>query len=184
MISLNKEKELVADYVVFDLETTGFDPKLDRIIEIGALKYQNNELVDELSILVNPGVPIPEIITAITGINDELVKKASKIEEALPEFLDFIDNLPLVAHNARFDLAFIEENIIRLGLNMITNTNIDTVPLARKYIKGVYNHKLETLKKYFQLPYSSHRSVEDCRTTNYVYQYCKNKAQIGSTILN
>ena len=178
MISLNREKNLVDDYVVFDLETTGFDPKYAKINEIGALKYRNNELVDELSILVNPGVPIPDVITMITGIDDELVSSAITIEEAMPKFIQFIEDLPLVAHNSRFDLSFIEENIINLNLPMITNTNIDTVILARKYIKGVYNHKLETLKNYFHLMYSSHRSIEDCLTTNHVYQYCKNRARM------
>ncbi len=178
MISLNREKNLVDDYVVFDLETTGFDPKTSKIIEIGALKYRNNELVDELSLLVNPGCPIPDVITMITGIDDELVKNAISIEEALPQFITFIEDLPLVAHNSRFDLSFIEENIQALKLPMITNTNIDTVYLARKYIKGVYNHKLETLKNYFRLTYSSHRSIEDCLTTNHVYQYCKSKALV------
>ena len=178
MISFNREKNLVDDYVVFDLETTGLDPKLSRIIEIGALKYRNNKLVEELSILVNPGCPIPDIITAITGIDDDTVKDAISIEEALPKFIAFIEDLPLVAHNSRFDLSFIEENILELGLPMIKNTNIDTVYLARKYIKNVYNHKLETLKDYFGLTYSSHRSVEDCLTTNYVYQYCKSMALV------
>ena len=86
--------------------------------------------------------------------------------------------MPLVAHNSRFDLSFIEENILELGLPMIKNTNIDTVYLARKYINNVYNHKLETLKDHFGLTYSSHRSVEDCLTTNYVYQYCKEQALV------
>ena len=178
MISLNREKKLVDDYVVFDLETTGFDPKTSKIIEIGALKYRNNKLVDELSILVNPECLIPDIITAITGIDDDLVRDAVTIDIALPQFITFIEDLPLVAHNSRFDLSFIEENILNLHLPMITNTNIDTVYLARKYIKDVYNHKLETLKDYFHLTYSSHRSVEDCLTTNYVYQYCKEQAQV------
>lgn len=178
MISLNKEKRFVDDYVVFDLETTGFDPKTAKIIEIGALKYKNNELIEELSILVNPECEIPDVITMITGIDDELVKNAITIEEALPQFIQFIEDLPLVAHNSNFDLSFIEENINRLHLAMITNKNIDTVLLARKYIKGVYNHKLETLKNYFRLTYSSHRSIEDCLTTNYVYQYCKSKAEV------
>ena len=178
MIEFHREKTLVDDYVVFDLETTGFDPKVSKIIEIGALKYRNNELVDELSILVNPGCSIPPIITAITGIDDELVKDAKTIKEALPQFILFIEDLPLVAHNSRFDLSFIEENILALGLPMINNTNIDTVFLARKYIKNVYNHKLETLKNHFGLTYSSHRSLEDCFTTNYVYQYCKEQAFI------
>lgn len=178
MISFNREKNLVDDYVVFDLETTGFDPKISRIIEIGALKYKNNELVEELSILVNPGCSIPDVITAITGIDDEMVSDAISIKEALPKFIAFIEDLPLVAHNSRFDLSFIEENILQLGLPMIKNTNIDTVYLARKYIKNVYNHKLETLKDHFGLTYSSHRSVEDCLTTNYVYQYCKEQALV------
>ena len=178
MIYYNREKRLVDDYVVFDLETTGLDPKTSEIIEIGALKYKNNELVDELSILVNPKCLIPSVITALTGIHDDTVKRAPTIEEALPKFLAFIEDLPLVAHNSRFDLSFIEENIIRLGLPMIKNSNIDTVYLARKYIKSVYNHKLETLKDYFRLTYSSHRSLEDCYTTNYVYQYCKEQALV------
>lgn len=178
MISLNREKKFVDDYVVFDLETTGFDPKTARIIEIGALKYKNNELVEELSILVNPECEILDVITMITGIDDELVKNAITIEEALPQFIQFIEDLPLVAHNSNFDLSFIEENINRLELPMITNKNIDTVYLARKYIKGVFNHKLETLKNYFRLTYSSHRSIEDCLTTNHVYQYCKSKAEV------
>ena len=178
MISLNREKKFVDDYVVFDLETTGFDPKTARIIEIGALKYKNNELVEELSILVNPECEIPDVITMITGIDDELVKNAITIEEALPQFIQFIEDLPLVAHNSNFDLSFIEENINRLELPMIIDRNIDTVYLARKYIKGVFNHKLETLKNYFRLTYSSHRSIEDCLTTNHVYQYCKSKAEV------
>ena len=115
MISLNREKKLVDDYVVFDLETTGFDPKSSRIIEIGALKYRNNELVEELSLLVNPGCPIPDVITMITGIDDELVKNAISIEEAMPKFISFIEDLPLVAHNSKFDLSFIEENILNLN---------------------------------------------------------------------
>ena len=106
------------------------------------------------------------------------MKNAITIEEALPQFIQFIEDLPLVAHNSNFDLSFIEENINRLHLAMITNKNIDTVLLARKYIKGVYNHKLETLKNYFRLTYSSHRSIEDCLTTNHVYQYCKSKAEV------
>lgn len=178
MISLNKEKNLVDDYVVFDLETTGFDPKTAKIIEIGALKYRNNELIEEFSVLINPKCSIPDVITAITGIDDELVSNAIFIEEALPKFIAFIEDLPLVAHNSSFDLSFIEENINSLHLPMITNKNIDTVYLARKYIKGVFNHKLETLKNYFHLTYSSHRSIEDCLTTNHVYQYCKNKATV------
>lgn len=176
MIALNKEKEFVSDYVVFDLETTGLEASSDRIIEIGALKYKNNELVDEFSILINPEIELPPVITKITGLKDEDLKDKETIENVLPKFITFIEDLPLIAHNSEFDLGFIEGNIKRLGLNMISNKNIDTIEIARIYIPKAYNYKLETLKKYFHLEYGSHRSVDDCKTTNYVYQYCKDKA--------
>lgn len=176
MIVLNKEEAFVSDYVVFDLETTGLDATNDRIIEIGALKYQNNELVDEFSVLINPEVELPPIIIRITGLNDKDLQDKKTIDSVLPEFLSFIGDYTLIAHNSEFDLGFIEENIKRLNLEMINNKNIDTIEIARKYIPKAYNYKLETLKKYFHLEFGSHRSVDDCKTTNYVYQYCKDKA--------
>lgn len=176
MIVQNKEKEFVGDYVIFDLETTGLESTTDKIIEIGALKYKNNKLVDEFSILINPEIKLPSVITQITGLTDEDLKDKETIDNALPKFISFIEDLTLIAHNSEFDLGFIEENIKRLGLEMITNKNIDTIEIARIYIPKAYNYKLETLKKYFHLEYGSHRSVDDCKTTNYVYQYCKDKA--------
>ena len=178
MIYLNKEEKLVDDYIVFDLETTGLEPLESKIIEIGALKYKNNELVDEFSVLINPECEIPDIITKITGIDEETIISAPTIEEILPIFIDFIEGLPLIAHNSCFDLGFIEENIKSLNLNMINNKNIDTLELAKKYIPKAYNYKLETLKKYFKLDFGSHRSIDDCKTTNYIYQYCKKKALV------
>ena len=178
MISLNKELNFVSDYVVFDLETTGLEAKDSKIIEIGALKYKNNVLVEEFSFLINPECDIPEVITNITGINNSIVKNKPTIKEVMPKFIDFIEDLTLVAHNASFDLSFIEENFKQLNLPMITNKNIDTLELSKEYIPKAYNHKLETLKKYFKLDYSSHRSIDDCKTTNYVYEYCKKKALV------
>lgn len=178
MIYLNSAKTLVDDYVVFDLETTGLDPFTCKIIEIGALKYKNNELVDEFSFLINPDCPISSTITNITGIDNETIKDAPKIAEILPKFITFIEDLTLIAHNSSFDLSFIEENIKNLHLDMIKNPNIDTVALAKEYLPQVYNYKLTTLKNYFKLDFGSHRSVDDCKTTNYVYQYCKKKAHV------
>lgn len=178
MLELNKEEKLVDSYVVFDLETTGLESSLCEIIEIGALKYKNNELVEEFSVLVKPDKSISDEITRITGISNEMVMNAFGIDKVLPDFLTFIEDLPLVAHNSSFDLSFIEENIKRLGLPMIKNTNIDTVELARTYIPKAYNYKLTTLKNYFKLDYGSHRSIDDCKTTNYVYEYCKKAALV------
>ena len=94
--------------------------------------------------------------------------------------MEFIGDFVLIAHNSSFDLSFIEDNIKRLKLPMINNKNIDTVEIARKYLPQVYNYKLTTLKNYFKLDFGSHRSVDDCRTTNYVYQYCKKKALVNN----
>ncbi len=178
MMYLNKEKDLVSDYVVFDLETTGLYPNKDEIIEIGALKYKDDKLVDEFSVLINPECLISSEITGITGIDNEMIKNAPTIREVMPEFIKFIGDLPLIAHNSSFDLSFIEDKIIKLGLLELKNTNIDTVELARKYIPKAYNYKLTTLKNYFKLDFGSHRSVDDCKTTNYVYQYCKKQALV------
>lgn len=172
-----KIRKLVNDYVVFDLETTGFDSKSDKIIEIGALKYKNNELIDTFNILINPKIHISSRITEITGINDDMVKDCNVIEQVLPKFIEWIEDYTLIAHNGSFDLGFIEAKINELNLNMIENKNIDTLYLSRKWILDVENHKLETLKKHFKLRYGSHRALEDCYVTNYIYQYCKAKKE-------
>lgn len=170
---LHSTRKFVDDYVVFDLETTGFDPYTDKIIEIGALKYQDNNLVAKFSELVNPQTFIPEKITQITGISDNDVKSARTIEEVLPDFLNFIEDYPLVAHNNSFDVKFLLANLQAQKLDCISNKTIDTLSLSRKYLPNLKDHKLETLKKYFKLDNISHRSIADCEVTNVVYQYCK-----------
>jgi DNA polymerase III epsilon subunit family exonuclease len=168
--------KFVNSYVVFDTETTGLKDQTDRIIEIGALKYINDELVDEFDVLINPETDIPEIITTITGITNEMVKDAKKIDEVLPLFMEFVGDLPVICHNAPFDIGFINASLRKCHMESMTNHTIDTVLLAKEYIPQAYNYKLETLKKYFKLDYGSHRSVDDCRTTNFVYQECKKRA--------
>ena len=168
--------KFVDSYVVFDTETTGLNDQEDRIIEIGALKYENNELVAEFSYLINPNIEISEIITRITGITNEMLENEKTIEEILPKFLDFIGDLPVICHNVPFDIGFINASLKRLNLNIIPNKTIDTIELAHEYIPKAYNYKLETLKNYFHLNFGSHRSIEDCKSTNYIYQECKKRA--------
>ncbi|MCI8575811.1 MAG: hypothetical protein HFI09_05010 [Bacilli bacterium] len=168
--------KFVNSYVVFDTETTGLKDQTDQIIEIGALKYINDELVDEFEVLINPEEDIPEIITTITGITNEMVMGEKTIEEVLPLFMEFIGDLPVVCHNAPFDIGFINASLKKCGMDIMKNDAIDTVLLAREYIPQAYNYKLETLKKYFKLDFGSHRSVDDCKTTNFVYQECKKRA--------
>lgn len=170
----------VDDYVVFDIETTGLNKDKDFIIEIGALKYRNNILVDEFSYLINPNISLPQIITDITGIKDRDLIGKDTIDVILPKFIEFIEDLPLIAHNNSFDLGFINKNLSNLNLSELNNENIDTLELSKKYLPQMYNFKLETLKKYFNIKQISHRAIGDCHTANYVYQECKKRALVNN----
>lgn len=140
-------RDFVDDYVVFDLETTGLDKHSDEIIEIGALKYKNNKLINKFNMLIKPKHLIPGQITKITGIRNEDVKNADDISVVFPEFLSFIEDYPLIAHNISFDVGFILLNLYRQHIKCISNNTCDTLSLAKKYIHNLPNYKLETLKK-------------------------------------
>ncbi|MBE6149830.1 MAG: hypothetical protein E7170_03825 [Firmicutes bacterium] len=163
------------DYVIFDIETTGLDCFNDKIIEIGAVKVKNNEIIEEFNYLINPNIKLPEVIINITGITDEDLNNKKTIDVILPKFIEFIEDYPLLAHNNSFDLSFINENIKKLNLGKLNNTMVDTLELSRKYLTHMYNHKLETLKKYYNIKEVSHRAIGDCKTTYYIYQEIKKK---------
>ncbi|PQZ57160.1 MULTISPECIES: 3'-5' exonuclease [Bacillus] len=163
---------LPLDYVVIDFETTGFNPYNDKIIQVAAVKYHNHELVDQFVSYVNPERPIPSRITSLTGITNYRVSDAPTIEEVLPLFLAFLDANVIVAHNASFDMRFLKSNVNMLGLPEPKNKVIDTVFLAKKYMKHAPNHKLETLKRMLGIRLSSHNAFDDCITCAAVYQKC------------
>ena len=165
--------ELPNDYIVFDVETTGLDPRTDKITEIGALKYKDNKLIDKFQKLINPRIHITAKIYLLTGINDEMVKNCSGIENVLPDFIKFIENYTLVAHNAKFDTSFIACKLQEHNMSLFRNKVIDTLYLSREALKYMDSYSLAYLKDYFKLSFGSHRAIEDCYTTNYVYQYCK-----------
>ena len=156
-------------FVVFDLETTGFSAEVDRIIEIGAVKIKNGEIVDNFSKFVNPKIPIPFRIEKLTGINDSMVMEAEPIEKILPEFLEFCGDAVMVAHNAGFDTSFIINNAERLGIKY-DPTIMDTVLLAQFVIPNLHNYKLDTLCKYLAVSLENHhRAVDDAQATAYIY---------------
>ncbi|PFM64485.1 DNA polymerase III subunit epsilon [Bacillus cereus] len=163
---------LPLDYVVIDFETTGFNPYNDKIIQVAAVKYRNHELIDQFVSYVNPERPIPSRITSLTGITNYRVSDAPTIEEVLPLFLAFLDTNIIVAHNASFDMRFLKSNVNMLGLPEPKNNVIDTVFLAKKYMKQAPNHKLETLKRMLGIRLSSHNAFDDCITCAAVYQRC------------
>lgn len=165
----SKNQSLDDTYVVFDLETTGFSPVKDKIIEIGAVKVVNGEITDTFSTFVNPDIPIPFRIQELTGINDAMVVQAPSIEEVLPEFLKFCGDAVMVAHNADFDMSFIEENAAKLALRK-KFTIADTVALARILLPSMSRFKLDTVAKALHIPLENHhRAVDDAACTARIF---------------
>ena len=162
----------VRDYIVLDFETTGFRAGVDQIIQIGAIKYVNHEKTDVLNTFVNPGRAIPGQITRLTGITNEMVEQAPVIENAIHRLLDFIGDLPIIAHNASFDMGFLYALDAIEGVTIPEFTVIDTVRLARKVITETPNHKLTTLTEFLQLEHNAHDAIGDCLATAAIYQYC------------
>lgn len=165
-VILENYKDQSDSYVVFDIETTGLSNKNDRITEIGALKLDGSgRVIDSFSQLVNPEKPIPEFITNLTGISDEMVRDKPIIEEVIKDFYEFFKGSILVAHNATFDVGFIRENLSKLSMEM-DNPVIDTLELARVSFPNLRNHKLNTLAKYLNVSLENHhRAVDDAKAT-------------------
>lgn len=156
-------------FVVFDIETTGFSPYNDRIIEIGAVKIENGKITARFSSFVNPKRPIPYKIEELTGINDAMVIDAKEITEVLPEFLEFSKGCIAVAHNAAFDTSFIRENAKRQKLEYSPGI-IDTVAFARLLMPQLGRFKLDTVCKALNISLENHhRAVDDAEATAYVW---------------
>ena len=169
IVTGDRGNSLQEDFVVFDIETTGFSPVNNRIIEIGAVKVSGGEIVDHFSTFVNPQVPIPFEIEKLTSIRDDMVTDAPTIEEVLPEFLEFAKDCILVAHNAGFDMSFIQENARRLGLNW-EFTYVDTVGIARVLLPNQAKHTLDAVAKTLNISLDNHhRAVDDAECTAQIF---------------
>jgi DNA polymerase III subunit epsilon len=162
----------IQDYVVLDFETTGFRAGADQIIQIGAIKYVKHELTDILIAFVNPQRHIPISVARLTGISNEMVELAPTIDQKIVELIDFIGDLPIVAHNASFDMGFLYALENSIDIKIPEYTVIDTVKLARKVITETPNHKLTTLTEFLQLEHDAHDAIGDCLATAAIYQYC------------
>ncbi len=152
--------QLSGNYVVLDLETTGLDYKLERILEIGAVKLIDGHLEEPFHTLIDPLMPIPN--TAIHGIDDEMVKGAPTIEQVLPGFVEFLGDWPLVAHNAIFDYNFINHNAQGLLKLRLTNPLVDTLQIAREVFPQEKSHSLGSLLTLLDRPaHGLHRALND-----------------------
>ena len=153
------------EFIVFDIETTGLSSKNDEITEIGAIKIKGGKAIDSFSALVNPGKHIPEKIVELTGISDNMVKDKPTIEEVLPEFLNFIGDSPVVAHNADFDTGFIRDKANRYNMNF-GNIAVDTLKLARVLLPNLKRHRLNIIAKELNISLENHhRAVDDAKAT-------------------
>ena len=165
IVTKSENQSLEESYVVFDLETTGFSPDVNKIIEIGAVKVEGGEIVDRFSTFVNPQVPIPFRIEQLTSIRDDMVIDAPVIDEILPKFMEFCDGCIMVAHNADFDMSFIKKNCENLGMEC-DPTIIDTVSLARVLLPQLNRFKLDTVAKAVGVSLDHHhRAVDDAACT-------------------
>lgn len=159
------EENFDDEYVVFDLETTGFSSKNDKIIEIGAVKLKDGEIIDSFSAFVDPKIIIPYKITELTSITQSMVDGKPTIDEVLPKFMDFVGDAVLVAHNAAFDVGFIKKNLADLG-ETLKNPVMDTVPLARYLYPDLKKVKLNLVAKHLGISLENHhRAVDDAKAT-------------------
>jgi DNA polymerase-3 subunit alpha (Gram-positive type) len=172
-IPLNHEARNLfeTDYVIFDLETTGAKCPPCRVTEIGAFRVESGKIVDEFHTLVNPEMPIPLFITQLTGISDSMVRTAPKFREIATDFLDFIGDSVLVAHNAPFDMRFLNHEISKVydGYR-VANPHLCTVQLSRKLVPHIENHKLNTVAQYFRISLENHhRASHDAHATAKIF---------------
>jgi DNA polymerase III epsilon subunit family exonuclease len=155
------------DFVVVDVEATGAKTPPNRIIELGAYRIHQGQIVDRFVTLVNPEIPIPRFVVTLTGITNEMVKQAPLFAEVAPKWLDFVSEAVLVAHNAPFDTSFLNHEISRVypGHRMV-NPHLCTVKLSRQAIPGLDNYRLDTIAGHFSIPLvSRHRAGCDALAT-------------------
>ena len=169
IVTNDKGQDFKGTFVVFDIETTGFSPVNNKIIEIGAVKVSEGQITERFSAFVNPEVPIPFEIEKLTGIQDDMVVGEPTIDVILPQFLNFCGDAVLVAHNANFDMSFIMENCDRLSIAH-NFTYVDTVGIARILLPGQAKHTLDAVAKTLGISLENHhRAVDDAEATAEIF---------------
>ncbi|MDQ0270190.1 PolC-type DNA polymerase III [Cytobacillus purgationiresistens] len=170
-IAYNDAHRKVTDdtYVVFDVETTGLSAVYDAIIELAAVKIHDGEIIDRFESFANPHHPLSATTINLTGITDDLVENAPEIEEVLKKFYAWTGDAVLVAHNASFDMGFLNVGYKKIGIGKATNPVVDTLELARFLHPEMKNHRLNTLAKKFDVELTQHhRAIYDAEATGYL----------------
>lgn len=159
-----------ASFIAFDTETTGLKPDTDRIIEIGAVKFDKNGIIDKFETLVNPQKSIPAECTAINHITNEMIKNAPLSKDALKDFVEFIKDGILIAHNAGFDLGFLNEECKRAKLSETKNKALDTLTLVRWAYPLLGKYNLQLMARLMNIEVNdAHRAYDDARVCMEVF---------------
>ena len=156
-------------YVCIDLETTGLEPKTDKIIEIGIVKVKDNSVVDEWETFVNPDRQLDERIIELTGIKDEQLMSAPQIGEVLPILLEKLEDVPLLGHSILFDFSFVKKAAVNQRM-VFEKSGIDTLKIARKYLAELESRSLGALCGYYGIRHSAHRALCDAQATVELYR--------------
>lgn len=163
------QMSIIRDYTSLDLETTGLEPKKDRIIEIGAVKVRNGRAAEEFQALVNPGRLLDEKICVLTGISNEMLAEAPEIGEVIGRLLEFIGEDILVGHRILFDYSFVKKAAVNHSL-VFEKKGIDTLKLSRKLLPELESRSLESVCRYYGIEHKAHRALGDARASSDLYQ--------------
>lgn len=161
---------MIRDYVALDLEMTGLSSRKDAILEIGAVKVVDMKVEEVYTAMVNPGFPVPEHVTELTGITTEMAQKGREIRSVLPEFLEFCGQSVILGHNIGFDFGFLQQNAVNMG-KIFPDQAIDTLAIARKFLPDLPSRKLGDLCEYYQIrPERWHRACDDADAASRLYR--------------
>lgn len=159
---------MIQDYTAIDIETTGLDPKLEKMIEVGAVKVRNGQITDCFESLVQPGRKLSETIIKLTGITDETLKDAPEPKEVIPKLLDFLGEDILLGHSIMFDYSFLKRAAVNLGF-VFEKRGIDTLKIARAKLQNLESRRLDFLCDYYKIPHQAHRAMEDAKAASILY---------------
>lgn len=167
-------------YVALDLETTGLDPKRDKIIEIGACRVRDGEIEEELSLLINPHQLLPERITALTGITDGMVQEAPDMEAVVGQVMEFCRDLPILGHHVIFDYSFLKRAAVNAGFPF-ERSGIDTLSLCRRFMPAEEKKNLAAACAWYKvLQETAHRALSDARMAHFLYQKMREQSFLGN----
>lgn len=166
------------EYTVIDLETTGFSPIADEIIELGAIKIRNGEIIDTFQSLCKPQNELDEYIERLTGITNEMLQDSPDITELIADYLNFIGDDIIVGHNVNFDINFVYDVALKHLCKSLRNDFVDTMRISRRLLPELECHSLAMLVEHYNIPYNNaHRSISDCILTFMCYEKIKEEIE-------